>query len=255
MNKEQVKIHLAGYRPEIYQDDDPQIAEALRIARADPDLSAWLDEEIAFDHALTATLRRTPPNPGGIESILRAAREEKAEPRIRRRTAVRLALAVAAVLMLGGFLAKYFLFPAPVTFAGVTSDTVPGFRDAMAYFANQRFVLDQRTSDLEEARRWLVDHKSPVYPDTPENILRYKGMGCKAIDWHGTQVSLICFRNDRDDLVHLFVVDVTDLADADDANLGRLQRFRGLETQGWRNGNLVCLYVGANPEVSLAGLL
>ena len=74
MDQEEVKIQLAGYRPEIYRDDDPQIAEALRVARADPELNAWLEEEIAFDHKLAATLRKVPSDSGAIDAIIRTAR-------------------------------------------------------------------------------------------------------------------------------------------------------------------------------------
>ena len=254
MNQEEVNIHLAGYRPEIYRDDDPRIAEALRVARADPELSAWLEQEIAFDHRLAATLRNVPSDSGAIEAIIRTARADS-RPRFRRFPGRGLLLAAAAVLALGGFLVKFFLFPPPVQFAGSAADPVPGFRDAMAYVANQRFVLNKTSPDLEVARRWLVENECPVYPNTPENIVRYKGMGCKAIDWHGTKVSLVCFLNERDDIVHLFVVEVADLADASEANLAKLQRLRGLETQGWRDERLVYLFVGSDPDVSLAGLL
>ena len=32
MNKEEIKMRLAGYRPELYPDDDPEIAEAMELS-------------------------------------------------------------------------------------------------------------------------------------------------------------------------------------------------------------------------------
>ena len=59
MTKEEIMTRLAGYRPELYEDDDPDIAEALRLARQDPELSEWLDNEIAFDRAFAGMLGNT----------------------------------------------------------------------------------------------------------------------------------------------------------------------------------------------------
>ena len=52
MTTDEAKLHLAGYRPELYADNDEQIAEALEMAKADPELGAWLEAEIEFDPSL-----------------------------------------------------------------------------------------------------------------------------------------------------------------------------------------------------------
>lgn len=145
-------------------------------------------------------------------------------------------------------------FPAPVKFPpGAVS--VPVFRNHMAYFANQHFVLAQNTKDLEEARAWLASRGFPVYEATPEVIARFEGMGCKAIDWHGIKVGLVCFRNDSDHIVHLFVVDAAAFQEGGASALLAMKRQHDLETQGWEDGQSVYLFVDSEPKVSLQGLL
>ena len=124
----------------------------------------------------------------------------------------------------------------------------------MSFFANQRFVLDESTSDLEKARTWLKEREFPVYSKTPDLIAKFKGMGCKAIDWNGRKVGLVCFLNGDRDIVHLFIVRTEDLADGDALELATLKTIRDLQTQGWRDKDFVYLFVGSEPEVSLAGL-
>ena len=254
MDKEEIKTRLSGYRPDLYDDRDPQIAGALARAKEDPELKAWLEEEIAFDYRFGATLKCTPADRSGLDELLATGRRELlvARPRAFRKTAL---LAAAAVLVLSAISVKYFFFPPPVQFPALGERSASGFRDHMAYFATQRFVLDETTSDLEQARAWLAERDLPVYGTTPSQIARFKGMGCKAIDWNGLKVSLVCFLNKDDELVHLFVINTGVFPRVDPVRLGTLTRRHGLETQGWSDREFVYLLVGSEPGVSLQGLL
>lgn len=251
MDKEEIMTRLAGYRPEIYRDDDPQIAKALLLARADPELSAWLDEQIDFDRSFAQALGSSPSNHEELEKLLADAPPS----RHRFRAPRGVLLAAAALLLFGGFAVKFFLFPAPVEFPAAPASSVASFRDHMAYFANKRFVLDETISDLEEARRWLAGQSLPIYDRTPDSLAGHEAMGCKAIDWRGTKVALLCFLNDQQEIVHLFIVDESQLSAEGAAELAQLRRDRNLETRGWQEGGRVHLLVGSEPHVSLAGLL
>ena len=164
--------------------------------------------------------------------------------------------AAAAVVLTAAGLVKYFAFPPPVVFPGTEFSSVSKFREDMAFFATERFVLDNTTKDLSEARDWLKEHQSPVYEETPGAIVSFEGMGCKTFNWDEHKVSLVCFKNDDDDIVHLFVANKAifeDLMPASD--LQTMQVKRQLETGGWMTENEVFLLVGSNPKVKISPLL
>lgn len=254
MKEDEIKTRLAGYRPEIYDTTDPDVAEALRLARQDPQLSAWLDRQITFDRQFASALKNAPGSTAGIESLLRSAEQERRKPFVRRPKF--LLAAAAAALVVGAGLLKYFFFPAPVDFPELAEPAqISDFRDQMAFFANQRFSLDMSTGDLSEASAWLRQRELPIYAVTPASIREFRALGCKQIAWQGGGVSLLCFRNGKGEVVHLFVASSGSLGEEGGLELGRLQRMRGLETLGWRDESKVYLFVGSKPGVSLEGLL
>jgi len=258
MDKDEIKQRLSGYLPEIYAEDDPEISEALRLAKEDVELSAWLDEEVSFNQAFGAALGQLPIDDtglaAGMEEFLSSA-ETKISDVPAKRSMRRLTWAIAAILLLAGVLTKYFVYPPAVQFPEVQTLSAASFRDQMAFFATERFVLDKSTTDLAKAQAWLETKDYPVFDQIPGTIVSFKGMGCKAINWHGSKVGLVCFLNDRKELVHLFIWDADDVDAIDDHDLRKLARAHGLETQGWRDQERHYVYVGADPEVSLAGLL
>ena len=110
MTKEEIMTHLSGYRPEIYDDDDPLVAEALKLAGQDPELSEWLDNEIAFDRQFASALGNAPSDQSELESLLSTAEAERSS-RSRKRPKVAILLAAAAVILIGAMSVKFFLFP------------------------------------------------------------------------------------------------------------------------------------------------
>ena len=158
MDREKIKEQLAGYRPGIYAENDPAIADALAAARDDEELSAWLDGELEFDRAFSRLLRGAPVDRAGMAGLMKAETEQsKTAKKTKGRRMIPLIATLAAVLLLGGFLVKYFCFPPEVTFPAGSQESISQFRDQMSYYATQRFVLEKTTEDLEEARDWLVE--------------------------------------------------------------------------------------------------
>lgn len=263
MDKDKIKETLSGYLPEIYNEDDPQIAEALKQAQADPELRQHLEDECQFDRDFSEALRAIPVNYEGMQELLDSDHQEKSSQLkktdkvipFKSKRRIRLILASVAVMLLSGFLINYFFFPKPVTFPQLTEANTSDFRDHMAYFATQRFTLEKTTPDWNEARNWLVEKKAPVFNAAPEHLAKLKGMGCREIDWNGTKVSLICFLNGKEELVHLFIVDQANLNLKDLAQLQTLKKYHALETKGWSDQEHVYLLVASEEDISLDGIL
>lgn len=283
MTEEEIKLVLAGYRPEIYADEDPQIAVALAAAKADPKLTAWLEEQVAFDTAFTKSLQTVQPPAGAMDALLaemtpvELAPEKSSEGSLasnapivdgetRENVVVKgrfgmnrrnLLMAAAAVLVLGAATVKYFVFPPPVEYPEGNLTSVDTYREHMAHFANSRFMLDKFFKDIEESRAWLAEQGYPHPEAIPGKIAHFKGMGCKAIDWSGGKVGLICFKDGEGEIVHLFVVEeeAFDNLAQPASPLEELLVAKRLETSGWRQNGKVLLFVGSEPDVSIADLL
>ena len=159
--------------------------------------------------------------------------------------------------MLGAGAVKYFVFPPPVQFAEAGEKTPDTFRDQMAFFANERFALDKFYKELGDSQQWLEAKDFPVFDAVPSKIVGFRGMGCKKIDWDGTKVGLVCFKNGAGQVVHLFVMDAEDLVGVESpaTPLQEMAVMRGLETGGWIEGDKVMLLVGSDPDVPIGEFL
>ena len=120
-------------------------------------------------------------------------------------------------------------------------------------FATKRFILDETFEDLEDSQHWLESKGHPTFEKVPGQLVQFRGLGCKTINWSGSKVGLICFENSKEETVHLFVVDASTFAEL--SPIDHVAVHRGLETGGWRDQDKVFLLVGSAPDVSVAELL
>ncbi len=265
MDKDQIRQTLSGYRPDLYQDDDPVISASLEAAKADTDLNAWLESEIAFDREFSLALSSVKPPREAKEKLLRlhANADDQppsilAGPTTPKRSPIYKFGAIAALLIFSAILTgKYFLFPAPVEFTAHSSPTEETFREQMAWFASQRFVLDKRFDTNSASANWLRDNHFPAPQSIPGKLVRFQGMGCKKIDWQGQKVGLICFKNEDNEIVHLFIVDRAAISHDPDAARAYDEAFvfHDRETKGWKDDNRLYLLVGSEPGVLVSGLM
>src|ERR1039457_6927593 len=97
MNRDEIKQVLLLYRPGSADAEDPQIAEALALAKSDTELAPWLENHCARQSALRAKFRQVEPPAGLREQII----SEHAASRRRNasRHVLRFALAGALALL------------------------------------------------------------------------------------------------------------------------------------------------------------
>ncbi len=261
MTTDQAKAILAIYREDLPVDEIEGGREALALLERDPELQQWFAQEQQFDHDFGAALQEIPIPENLHDTILQSALSAEATasednvvafPRRRFYWA-----AAAAVVLAAAGLVKYFLFPPPVVFPGSEFASVTKFCDDMAYYANSRFALGKFTSDFTKARDWLTQRQSPVFKETPGAIVEYKGMGCQSFLWGSNRVSLVCFKNSSDDIVHLFVINKAAFEEMVPVDqLQSMQVRHQLETGGWLgNDENLYLLVGSDPEVKIDDIL
>ncbi|MEM9081378.1 MAG: hypothetical protein AAGC74_11875, partial [Verrucomicrobiota bacterium] len=228
------------------------IAKALKIAQADPELSRWLEDEITSDRLISENLRSLTSPSRSKEDLL--AQVHALRPR-RRKFPARTLAAAALLLLSASLLINYYAFPPPVQFTQTQQPTVESFREQMAYFASQRFVLDSHSKELEQSREWLAQRDYPTFTDIPGPIINFEGMGCKKIDWHGHKVSLICFKNKNNEIVHLFTIDKSAFQNLQTTQLPQMLVHHSRQTGGFTTTDKIHLYVASQPGISITPLL
>ncbi len=252
MDKREIKEHLSGYRPELYRDDDPQIAEALQAAKDDPELSAWLSEQVEYDRQLTAQLQSLATSSQAKERLC----DEMSQASNKRRLIPEVLFAIAAMLLISAVLI-FNSNSTPETNQAVefTKPKLQTLREELAHFVTQPMELDHRSEEVSNLKAWLDEKEHPTFNTLPGPVVHYKGMGCKTIDWHGHQVSLICLVNPEGQVVHFFNVDKSVLDSDSLAQLNELLVFHDRQTGGLIQGDKVLLYVGSMPDVEIGELL
>lgn len=244
MNHQEAKLILSACRPGGADGADPRFQEALEYAQRDPELAAWLTRERRLDDAIGAKVRAGAQPPAHFKfAILAATRMVPVTPWFQR--PVWLAAAAAAVsglIVLGALL---FSKPAVSEFAE--------FQRAMTeVLTSKDFQLDHLTPSASEAQRWLADRRVDFV--MPTGLEGRATMGCRVIDWRGQRVSLICFKLDGGETVHLFTVARDALSDAPPVE-PRFASAGRFATGAWSEGDTVFLVAASRGEAVLKKVL
>ncbi len=233
MNRDQAKTILLLYRPGTADADDPEIAEALALARQDPDLARWLAEHGARQEPVRAGFRKITA-PAGLKEQILSEQAAKAKIGIRRSRAVLAAAAAVAVLVV----LTPFWFP-----HRQTNDTYAITLERMASVALRPYGMDLLTNNPVAVRAYLVQNHAPADYILPATLEKTAVSGCAIQDWHGTKVSMICFRTGKplpagaqSDL-WLFVMDRSRVKDAPPAGSRQFAQISRLRMVTWTAGD------------------
>ena len=226
-----------------------------------PPLDTPSPGELEFDKAFASKLAEFPV-PADLEAKLLAlgkdatpVQEEPQLAEIIRPSAFKrywpLAAAAAVALVFG---VGSLIIPSPVKFPTVAENADGAtFRDHMALFANERFLLDKTTNDPSEAQASLRESGTPVFASIPEGLKAMGAMGCKTIDWDGRKVGLVCFTREDGELVHLFTTDKSGFNPTELASITTPENTRGLNTVGWSDDEHVYMLIGSKPDIDVVG--
>ncbi len=207
MNRDEAKIILQLYRPDTADADNPQISEALVLAKSDAELARWLEEHCARQNALREKFRQIAAPAGLMEQIIS---EQAAQKKIaaRRKDKVVASVAVAAIIVSLLFSAQFWL-----AHFHRNDVSLSHFQNQMAYTATSGYGMEFTTNDLSQIRAYLAQNGAPSDYVLPAPLEKITAAGCAVENWYGKKVSLICFHtgkplppNQQSDL-WLFVVD------------------------------------------------
>lgn len=241
MDNDEAKFILQAHRPHGQDADDPKVAAALEHARRDPELSRWLEEEMAFDLAMTEKLSEYPPPAGLKENILAGGKLVHPVAFWKRPSALALAACFAVLFVLT-------LFSPP---SKAQAQTVAEFA---ADHAANRTTLGHSGESFAELRRFLKGRDVAL----PPGLDGVPTMGCCEGHFDGRHFSIICFKSKGKGLrpeVHLFVFDRTDLPDLPSMHEVNLSQQGDWAVACWSSNDLSYVLARVGKKESLKELL
>jgi hypothetical protein len=225
---------LLLYRPGTADAEDPQIAEALEMARRDSGLARWFERHCAFQNAMRAKLRQIEV-PVHLKAAL-LAQQNIIRPPIWWQRPVWLSAAAAVVLFLG--LAAFWLKPA-------NPDRFANFQARMVSTALREYRMDLVTNDMRQLRQFIAGKGAPSEYQLTKGLekLQLTGGGC--LQWRSHPVAMVCFNRGDDQMLFLFVMNRSALKDPP-AETPQVSKVTELQTVSWTQGEYT--YVLAGPE-------
>jgi uncharacterized membrane protein YbaN (DUF454 family) len=225
VNREEAKNILLFYRPETADADDPQIAEALALAKCDPELARWLDEHCARQNAFRAKFRQIAV-PAGFKEQIISERAAQAKIVFWRQN---FALAAAAIIV-------GLILLVPFWFHSRADDTFAIYRSRMVGTALRGYAMDLAANNPSQIRAYLAQNHAPANFVLPASLQQVAMIGCAIEDWQGAKVSMICFRTGKSTAsgdLWLFVIDRASVKGAPAVASPQFSKVNQLITATW----------------------
>ena len=238
MNRDEAKTILLLYRPGTADAADPQTAEALALAKGDPELASWFETHCARQFVIGEKFRQIAVPAGLKEQII--SEQAAQEKIIFWRPRFPLAAGVAVSLLLGTL--AFFLFPKQPA-----DNTLAIYQQQMVGVALRGYAMDLTTNNPAQIRSYLALNHAPADFILPKALMQSTLAGCAVEGWQNTKVSMICFRTaksvaaDGQSDLWLFVVDRASVKDAPTDVSPQFSKVNQLMTATWTQGEKIYL--------------
>jgi hypothetical protein len=244
MDKQTAKEILRRYRPGMADGQDPEMAEALALAREDGELGQWLEAQRDFNVAMREGLKSIPVPPNLRGKILQAETARTGKILWLNRVFLPLAAAAAVVLAFGTWF--YFISPAKNSF--------PAYRERIVKSAQRGYNMAMNSTNLETIHQFILAKQYPDYALTAP-LAKLKGEGCATLEWHGQKVSMICLNAKRGRDLFLFVLDDAQLRKAPTSTAPEFAQIHRLMTASWSENGKLYILAGPGSEADLKKFL
>jgi hypothetical protein len=238
MSREEARRTLLLYRPGTADAEEPEIAEALEVARQDAELSRWLTQHCAQQEILRSRMRNIPV-PAGLKEQIISERPAPPQQRFNRRALLLAAASVGLLLIVWRVAFVWQQRPSDDTFAN--------YRARMVKTALRGYSMDFESSNPEKIRDFLAQQSAAGNYKVPGGLLKATPTGCAIEDWQGAKVAMLCFRagtaasaNWKSD-IWLFVVDRGSVKGAPAGDSPEFAKVNKLITATWTEGGKLYL--------------
>jgi hypothetical protein len=229
---------LLVYRPGTADAVDPQIAEALALARQDPELALWLEQHRAFQAAMRAQFRQIEVPAHLKARLLMQQPVQQAfiptQAWWRRPAWLTASAAVLLVLALVGIRLRPH---APDRFAN--------YESRMVGDAQRAYEMDIETNDMQQVRQYLASHSAPADYNLTPGLGRLQLTGAGRLSWRNNPVTMVCFDRGDKQMLFLFVMKASAVKDPP-PETPQVSKVRQMLAVRWTRGENT--YVLAGPE-------
>ena len=245
MDKYKARFVLQSVRPDGADAAEPEFAEALDVARTDPELGARFAAEQELDRVIARKIAEFSTPAGLCESILAQAEVSRS---VRRRQFVqRLALA-ASVALLASIAAVWWADARrAVSFAS--------YRQEMVSRLDGRIHLSFTSREPGELQQWLAQGRGINGLELPAGLQNLPTIGCRTWTWNDRPAGLICFLLEDGQAVHLLVISRAAVPNAPGPAETQVLHVGNWETASWTQGENVYVLAGKLDREALEKLL
>jgi len=246
VNSQEAKQILLLYRSAVDR-DDPDFAEAMALAKVDPELDTWFQQHCVFQNAASSAFKEI-PIPEGLKEQILSERKAHLTLTFRRRALVA-GCAVFVIAFCSLFTFRTLFPPEPpldYSFANFHTNMI-------GLIIRYPPTMDLLTNDLQALRQNLAEHGQSNLVFTAA-LEKTAGTGCKALDWQDRTVAMVCLNSGKNgdpkkpDLF-LFVVDKSAVKGPP---LGPTpvvtQVRRGIVSGSWTSGDKTYILAGLGDE-------
>jgi len=249
MDRARAKEILRLYRPGVAEQNDPEMVEALELAKRDGELGRWLKEYVEVQEMIRAKFRETAV-PEGLKEQIISERKAALQMQTRRRTLV-VALALAVVLGVV-LLPKVFMRPT------VSGDDMSfnSFRNWAAGLVLRYPKMDLETNQMGPIRQMVQTTEGAF--TLPKGLEATTPTGCATnlMAWNGHPVAMICFHSGKtsdptEPDLFLFMTDRVALTNAPEPSSMLFAKMSKLATVSWTEGDKTYVLGGRGSEEEL----
>jgi hypothetical protein len=237
LNTSDAREVLLLYRPGTADAAEPQMAEALEMARQDSELGRWFENHRAFQKAMRAGFQQieVPAHLKASVLIQKSAQQRPIPSPSWWRSPVWLA-AAAVVLLLG--LAGAWLKPRP-------ANRFANYQSRVVSEAQREYRMDLVTNDMRQIRQFMASRGAPADYDVARGLEHLQLTGGGRLTWRSNPVTMVCFDRGDKQMLFLFVLKRSAVKDPPPAT-PQLARVNQMLTASWTHGDNT--YVLAGPE-------